>query len=332
MTQPTDERDAGDPTRGGIDRRAFLMATAAGAGLGAWAGHGAEVAFGQPDPAPQRKAKRVLRLAHLTDVHLQPERAGGEGFAACLKHLQSAEDPPTFILFGGDNVMNVDLPRNTGERADVQLNLWNAVLTEHCKLPYQVCVGNHDILGMKQDTGKAWAVKSFGLKHHYYSFDRAGWHFIVLDSTEPQAGGKYKGRLDEEQFAWLEKDLAGTPNDRPVLVLSHIPILTVTSFFDGNNEKTGDWVIPGAWMHIDARRIKNLFNKHPNVKLCLSGHEHLVDQVTYSTVTYCCNGAVCGAWWKGSYHECAPGYGVVDLYEDGSFHNQYVVYGWEPKE
>ena len=84
-------------------------------------------------------------------------------------------------------------------------------------------------------------------------------------------------------------------------------------------------------MHIDARRIKNLFNKHQNVKLCLSGHEHLVDQVSYNNVTYCCNGAVSGAWWKGNYHECAPGYGVVDLYEDGSFNNQYVLYGWQPR-
>ena len=84
-------------------------------------------------------------------------------------------------------------------------------------------------------------------------------------------------------------------------------------------------------MHIDARRIKDLFAKHPNVRLCLSGHEHLVDQVTYNTTTYCCNGAVSGAWWKGSYHECAPGYGLIDLYDDGSFYNQYVVHGWQPK-
>ena len=47
------------------------------------------------------------------------------------------------------------------------------------QLPYRICVGNHDILGLKQDTGKAWAVKQFGLDRQYYSFDRAGWHFIV---------------------------------------------------------------------------------------------------------------------------------------------------------
>ena len=317
----------------GVSRRGFVQsAVAAGAaGLGLWAGSGATVAFGSAAPAPKRDAKRVLRLAHLTDTHVQPERAGDEGFTACLKHVQSLEDPPTFILFGGDNVMNVDADGNTGERADQLIGVWNAVLKAHCKLPHTTCIGNHDILGLKQDTGKAWAVEQFGLEGKYFSFDRAGWHFIVLDSTTPLETGGYTARLDEDQFKWLENDLKDTPTDRPVLVLSHIPIITVTSFFDGNNEKTGNWVVPGSWMHIDARRIKDLFNKHPNVRLCLSGHEHLVDQAIYNGVTYCCNGAVCGGWWKGNYHECAPGYGVVDLYEDGTFHNQYVVYGWQAK-
>lgn len=313
------------------DRRNFLVTTA-GVSLGAWAGIGANLSFGQPQPAIKSESKRVLRLAHLTDVHVQPELKAGEGFAACLQHVQKGDDPPTLILFGGDNVMNVDAAANVGERADVQLNVWRTVLKEHCKLPYRICVGNHDVLGNQQETGKAWAVEKYGLEGPYYSFDQNGWHIVVLDSTAPLAGGGYKARLDDPQFAWLEKDLANTPADRPVLVLSHIPILTVTSFFDGNNEKTGNWVVPGAWMHIDARRIKDLFAKHPNVKLCLSGHEHLVDQVMYNNVTYCCNGAVSGAWWKGNYHDCAPGYGIVDLYEDGSFRNQYVIYGWEAQK
>ncbi len=330
----TSHHDAQQPGPTDLSRRGFVSsaATAAGAlGLGLWAGAGASVAMGNPAPAPQRSAKRALRLAHLTDTHVQPERAADQGMISCLKHMQGLDDPPTFILFGGDNLMNVDDPANTGQRAEQLINLWNELLKQHCKLPHTSCIGNHDILGLKQDTGKDWAVKQFNLPGKYFSLDREGWHFIVLDSTSPQDGGSYKARLDEEQFAWLENDLQQTPADRPVLVLSHIPIITVTSFFDGDNEKTGNWVVPGSWMHIDARRLKDLFNKHPNVRLCLSGHEHLVDQATYNNVTYCCNGAVCGAWWKGSYHECAPGYGIVDLYEDGSFHNQYVVYGWEPK-
>ena len=39
------------------------------------------------------------------------------------------------------------------------VDLWRSVLKEHCKLPFRVCVGNHDILGMKQGTGGSPGVK-----------------------------------------------------------------------------------------------------------------------------------------------------------------------------
>src|SRR5262249_3480640 len=112
----------------------------------------------------------------------------------------------------------------------------------------------------------------------------------------------------------------------PVLVVSHVPILSAWVFFDGDNVKDGRWVVPGAWMHLDATRFKDLFRSHPNVRLCLSGHTHLRDCVECEGVTYLCNGAVCGAWWQGPYRGCPAGYGLIDLYADGSFDHQFVHY------
>jgi 3',5'-cyclic AMP phosphodiesterase CpdA len=178
--------------------------------------------------------------------------------------------------------------------------------------------------------GKVWACEVLGLERPYYSFDQAGWRFVVLDSTFRDGNG-YKGRLDDEQFEWLGDLLAKTDAKTPVVVVSHIPILAACAYFDGENEKSGNWVVPGSWMHIDARRIKDLFKKHPNVKLCLSGHMHLIDLVAYNGVTYFCNGAVSGAWWGGDYHECTYGYAMVDLFNDGTFENRYVPYGWKTR-
>ena len=96
-------------------------------------------------------------------------------------------------------------------------------------------------------------------------------------------------------------------------------------FYDGDNAKA-DWVVPRAWMHIDSNRLNTLFNQHQNIKICLSGHIHLYDRVLYNGVTYICDGAVCGNWWDGDYHQTPPGYGIIDLYEDGSFGDQYVEY------
>src|SRR4051812_36429120 len=50
--------------------------------------------------------KRLLRVAHITDVHVLPKFDSDRGFAKCLHHLQSQPDPPEFIINGGDCVMD----------------------------------------------------------------------------------------------------------------------------------------------------------------------------------------------------------------------------------
>ena len=287
---------------------------------------------------PPAGVKRALRLAHLTDMHVQPERRGAEGLAACLRHVQSQADAPELVLTGGDTVM--DSFAQDEARTRLQWELWKKVLRSECRLPVESCLGNHDVWGWNKKNsrttgdealyGKRWAMDIFGVDSPYRSFDRAGWHFVVLDSTFPHGEGSYEGRLDEKQFAWLERDLKATPAQTPVLVLSHIPILSAAVFLIGENEKSGDWIVPRSYVHIDARRIKDLFYQHPNVKLCLSGHLHAVDRVDYLGVSYLCNGAVSGAWWRGKHYEHDAGYALIDLYDDGSFGGEYVTYGWKP--
>lgn len=301
-----------------LTRREMLAATLATTLLTASAGRAAET--------PAASPKRVLRLAHLTDVHVQPERRGGEGMAACLRHAQEQADKPELIIFGGDNVMNVD-GKDGSERAGVQLDLWQKVLRDECGLPHFTTVGNHDVFANKPVDGKKWAVDAYSLPARYYTQDKAGWRFIFLDSTLPVVGG-YSGKLDDEQFEWLQGVLQETPATMPVCVISHIPIIAACAYFDGDNEKSGDWKIPGSWVHIDARRIKDLFYEHQNVRLCLSGHMHLADEVTYLGVKYACNGAVSGNWWDGKYHEFGPAYALVDLFDDGSSKVSLTGYGW----
>lgn len=310
----------------GLSRRSLLAAGAAGLVV-----PGSLVSAAASSISTGKQArKRVLRFAHLTDVHLQPERSGGEGFAAALNHVQSLQDAPDFIMFGGDNVMNVD-GREGAQRADVQLDLWKSVLREHCSLPWKTVIGNHDILRLDNDSGKAWAMDAYGLSSRYATFDRSGWRFILLDSTSPQKGGGYKGRLDEEQFDWMKRTIESTPETTPICVVSHIPILAACAYFDGDNEKSGDWCVPGAWMHLDARAIKDVFHQHDNVKLCISGHIHLVDTVDYLGVRYACNGAVSGGWWGGPNQEFEPGYALVDLFDDGSTEVEFMTYGWKSR-
>jgi 3',5'-cyclic AMP phosphodiesterase CpdA len=321
-----------------VSRRNLLKAAGisfVGAGLGT----ARIVRADEVRPAAEKPgARRVLRIAHMTDIHLQPERAADKGFAAALRHAQDLKDKPGLILTGGDTIM--DSFGQDDARTTLQWNLFKSVMKQECSLPVKSCIGNHDTWGWnRKDSkttgeeplwGKRRAVHELGLPNRYYSFDRAGWHFIMLDSTHTDGADGYVAKLDEEQYEWLASDLAKTSAKTPVLLLSHQPILSAAAFLDGENEKTGNWQVPGAWMHIDVRRLKDLFKKHSNVKLSLSGHLHLVDRVDYCGVTYLCNGAVCAGWWKGDYQECDEGYGLIDLYDDGSFAHQYVAYNWTP--
>jgi Icc protein len=50
--------------------------------------------------------KRVLRFAHPTDIHVQPELHGDRGMAAAFKHMFALKDPPEMILTGGDLPMD----------------------------------------------------------------------------------------------------------------------------------------------------------------------------------------------------------------------------------
>jgi len=280
--------------------------------------------------------RKVLTIAHMTDTHVQPERHAQAGMAAALHHIQSHPAKPDLIVAGGDNIM--DALAQSRDRTALQWKIWHETLAAECSLPVVNCIGNHDVWGWNKahskatgeepDFGKRWAMDEMQMKSPYHSHDQAGWHFIVLDSTHTNGGRSYTAKLDEEQFAWLEEDLRVTPPSTPIMVISHIPLFAACPFFDGENEKTGNWVVPGAWMHIDARRIKDLFTRHPNIRLCVSGHIHLVDRVDYLGITYYCNGAVSAGWWSGPCQEFENGYGLVQLYDDGSFENEYVEFGW----
>jgi 3',5'-cyclic-AMP phosphodiesterase len=319
-----------------ISRRDSLvvMGAAATAGALAWGAtsRATDIAV---DSAPR---KRALRVAHLTDLHVQPELRAAEGMAACLQHVQALADRPELILAGGDSVM--DSFGADDARTTLQWSIWSSVLKSDCGTPVRCAIGNHDVWGWDKPNskttggeanwGKRRAVDMLQLDERYYTFSQAGWQFIVLDSTHtPPAGdGGYVARLDDEQFDWLVRTLRSVSTTTPVLILSHIPVLSASAVLWANQDQH-DFRISRGLMHTDGLKLKDLFAQHSNVKLCLSGHLHLVDRVDYNGVTYFCNGAVSGNWWKGRHKDCDEGYAVLDLYDDGSFDHEYVKYAWK---
>lgn len=290
----------------------------------------AGVAFSEKLYAQKALSNKSIRIAHITDTHIQPHIGAAKGFEKCLHHIQSLENSCDFIINGGDAIMGM---YGASENSiGKQWELYNEILKSENALPIYNCLGNHDIYRKNKSIqsfkdGKKDALDQIALAKSYYAFEAKNWKIIVLDSIQPTAEEKgYQGKINEEQLDWLKNELIITPKNKSILIVSHIPILSACVFLDGKNFKNGEWRVPETWMHGDAEDLVELFAKHPNIKLAISGHIHLSDRIEYNQVTYCCNGAVSGNWWMGSYKQTKPGYAVIDLFEDGTFENKYVVY------
>jgi len=336
-----------DDSRGGlpdrsVDRRAFLAAGVAVGlfGVGHAAAHPAPIAawdtaLPRGDGVPAiRSRKRQLRFAHMSDIHIQPERGAPEGFSMALRHAQHSDQGAEFIVTGGDLIM--DGFEATEARTKRQWELFEGVLAGECRVPIEHCIGNHDIWGWHRSNsrtrgdeprwGKAWARERLGLAADHRTFERAGWRFIVLDSVRPDGDG-YRGYLGKEQLNWLKSELAAN-TAIPTVIVSHIPILSVTTLARSKPTADNTIAVSGGLLHMDVHLVTALLAEHPNVKLCLSGHIHQLDSIEYRGCLYVCDGAVSGAWWKGPHRGVDEGYGLIDLFDDGSVAWRYVTYGW----
>lgn len=311
-----------------------------GAGVAAAAAPFAAVAVSAAEPAP----RRALRIAHLTDIHVQPELDAARGLESCFGHVQSlaerGEGRADLIVTGGDTVM--DCMETDLARTNLQWDLWRKSVADHCSLEVRSVLGNHDVWGWtraKAGTtgeeplyGKRLACERFGRPLPYESFDRGGWHIVLLDSTFPHEQS-YIGRLDDAQWDWLEKDLAAVPAATPVVIFSHIPILSMHPLAATAPQAQGrpDFRVSAQLLHTDNRRFQSLFSRHRNVKACVSGHLHVVESIDYCGVRYLCNGAVSAGWWKGMHGQTDFGYALVDLFSDGTVQSRYVTYGWQAR-
>jgi hypothetical protein len=261
----------------------------------------------------------VLRLVHFTDAHLRTEHDAPARFRGMLRHIRRNNPDISLFLNGGGSIYMPDGGHPSREYVEREWQLWkdctNAELSD---VSLRSCLGEGDLFYPDDATdplhGKPCALRQLGMESAYYSFSSEGWHFCVLDSMHD--GG---GALGEEQMSWLKFDLDHNRH-LPVLVLSHYPIAAFSTLPDHSA------------MHRDWEEILALFNANPNVKICLSGHTHLLDRVWYNGVKYCCNGSAGGHYWEpgedglSACKQTPPGYALVELYKDGSSRCKYVPY------
>ena len=278
--------------------------------------------------------KHALRIAHITDVHMLDQPNANTCFTRVIREINALGDKPDFIINTGDSVM--DENKQTRETVEARWQAWTNVMSRENKLPLYSALGNHDVwygpdatldAEYKKDKryGKQWAIDMLKMPGRYYSFEAKGWKFIALDSINGDNGYQ----LDDEQYAWLEKELQAVSANQPVLIFNHVPILSMGALLYSTKRAPVEEVkFPSGDMHNDHQRIKDLFRKKNVVKVALSGHVHYVDAVEYLGVKYLCNGAVSGNWWGNPIvlDEFPPVYTIIDLYEDGTSEHRLVYY------
>jgi 3',5'-cyclic-AMP phosphodiesterase len=319
-------------TRSGVTRREFLrrsLITATGLATGVSA---------TTLSSEQAPSSESLRLVFATDIHLMQNDTlhSEEGLAAAVEAIQTLRPRPDLIVCGGDLTdpsPNLDYPA-----ANKLLNRFLGIWTRLQPIEMHYVFGNHDFVGTKNPLasrydsrfGKGLFEKRLGLPKLYYSFERRGWRFVILDDVCLSPDGNYYAEYLADQLDFVQRELKAH-KDKPTVIVNHIPTFSVFGKLVGFARFVAtDFKRRPALVSRNGKNLANVIrNSGANVKLVLAGHLHHQERLEIDGVSYLNGGAICGNWWKGPMVGCPEGFNVIDLRPNGSFTVDYKTYGWK---
>ncbi len=198
-------------------------------------------------------------------------------------------------------------------------------------MPVYHTIGNHDAFGVLATSGVAPTDPFYGKKMYedrmgktYYSFDKKGYHFVVLDSIQPTPDRMWEARIDDDQLAWLRDDLKKLAPGTPVIGVVHCPMVTAFATYAqlvAAQQKYNTLTVANS---ADVLEVLGT----ANVLAVLQGHTHINEVVDYKTTRYITSGAVCGNWWRGPRMGTPEGYSVIHIH-DGKVTADYKTYGFK---
>ena len=311
-----------------MDRRRFLSLSAAMAASSAL-----------PSVTQAASAPRVgsLKLVFFTDTHTQPELKANEGTALAMQKIRALK--PDLCIQGGDHCF--DLAAVPRDRSLMLLDLYQKTEQTLNGIPIHHVIGNHDVFGRVPATGvqptdplygKQAFEQCFNTKT-YRSFNEKGYHFILLDSIQITPEREFDAMIDPAQLQWLAADLAATPAGIPIIVVSHVPLVSAAPQYSPPDDKAAKAQAYQALTNLhgflvgNARQVIDLFEGH-HVIAVLQGHTHINETVFWRDVPYITSGAVSGNWWRGSRWGTPEGFTVLEL-AGGQVHHRYETYGWK---
>jgi hypothetical protein len=165
-----------------------------------------------------------------------------------------------------------------------------------------------------------------GLTRTYRAFDAVGYRIIILDSVDLTGDASlYRGWVDQEQQEWLKDDLSSVQTEKPIILISHLPL--VTAFFAISEGST--FAARQNRVVVNNQEVLGLFKEH-NLVLVLQGHTHVTELIHWRGTTFLSGGAISANWWRGPHHGTEEGFNVLTLRHDHIAWD-YVDYGWDAR-
>jgi len=296
-----------------MKRRSFIKSLGAASSLAM-----ASSLFSSRTWAVQGSKKGSLQFVFYTDIHAYDR----PGISNYLAHAARSinQHKPDLVLAGGDLVSE-----GFSSSKDAMKPAWDYYMQMHRAINSDIypAIGNHDLVGAANIESSIDPRDEFRshlkLEKTYYSFNASGYHFIVLDSLEVTNDElEYRGYVNQEQLQWLKEDLSGLAPETPVILLTHMPLLT--SFFQAT--VGGQAAAPANRVLVNNREVLRCFSNH-NLLLVLQGHLHINEMLVWNSTRFITGGAICGGWWNGEWHGTFEGYGVITLNENLISWNYY---------
>lgn len=208
----------------------------------------------------------TVKIGMCTDTHLPTMHDAEYRITTFIETMKKKK--PDFIIELGDFA-------TPAPKYAKYFEIWNSFPGDKYHL-----IGNHEMDG---GTSREEAIAYRGMESGYYSFDKNGFHFIVLDGNDkknPEEKG-YKQFIGPEQVAWLKAELASA--NALTVIFSHQGL----SYYRSADEDLG----VDNYREIQQILVDhNKQNPDARVIACFNGHSHWdyaenIDGIWYITIT-----------------------------------------------
>lgn len=223
--------------------------------------------------AVEEVAGPAVKFGLITDLHhADKPPAGTRYYRETLGKLAEAarqfeRDKLAFLVELGDFIDAADTPQIELAYLEQVNRNFKAISGDR-----HYVLGNHcvDMLTKEEFLG------AIGREKSYYSFDRGGWHFVVLDSCFRSDGQPYgrkssdwkDANIPESQLQWLGADLAAAK--LPTIVFAH------QRLDEG-----------GVHAVRNAAEVRRILEKSGHVQAVFQGHSHQNDYQDLAGIHYC---------------------------------------------